>query len=193
MVFIIICVWCLITFIALVFARVENVGIVRFKLWAYKLGSVSRVFKNVTNAPSVLMRPANDETQNLKYSILANHICLFRRKKRTPSFKWTGFLSERWNTPFEMCGLIYLRDSQLVIAKSNRVGMALFVLLTMLGLILLGFYKLANGDFQILVLLGIAFAIQAIMLLRTYPKEQQRFREISTEMLAHLDINNFDA
>ena len=190
MIVVVISVWCFLGFITFIYTLVENIGIARFKPWAYRLGVVSRVVRNASHVPAALIHSSDGETQNLMYSILPDGKCLFRRKIRRLGFKVFGPGLKRRNTLFEMSGMIYHKDNQLVAIGSIPVGRVLFVLVLFIGMILFGVLRLVSGTNSSLITLLIGLVGLVYCVLRTYPNELRRFREIAHEISVHLGVLN---
>ena len=88
-----------------VLAVAESIGALLLQPWAFRLGLRAIVIEEEAEWPSGLGTIATRETERLKYRVLGDNRCLFRRRYKLFEF--------RWNTPLEIKGTVAWKEGKL--------------------------------------------------------------------------------
>jgi len=107
------------------FGVAEALGCFLLAPWAYRMGIVAWTEETASERPAQFDVPANHEVPFIKYRVLADDTCVFRRTIELFEF--------RWNTPFAIKGEAAWRNGKLKITGRYPLGPMLFFLAWLVG------------------------------------------------------------
>jgi hypothetical protein len=127
----------------------ETIGILRLRDWDFRIAPVATVREARGECPIGLSVASAAETEHVKYRVLEDHRCLFRRKFTLFEF--------RSNTPLEIKGVISWTDRTLTTRGRYSLGVTLLFLAWLTGWTVGGLMILIGGQFMGVLFTGLGW------------------------------------
>ena len=164
-----------------VLAAAESIGTLLLQSWAFRLGLRAIVIEEDSEWPSGLGTIAGRETERLKYRVLGDKRCLFRRRYRLFEF--------RWNTPLEIKGTVAWKDGKLTTVGRYPFGVTVFALAWLVGWTAGGILGIFKGQIIGIPLVALGWVCVGGMLIHSRRIELRRFKDYAAEMKSALQEN----
>jgi hypothetical protein len=121
------------------FGLLEAVGVLRLRDWAFRVGPSVIVRQVPSECPLGLSIASAAETEHLKYRVLEDRRCLFRRK--------VSLVRIRWNTPLTIKGVISWDDGTVTVKGRCFLSAALLFIAWLAGWTAAGLLYLIAGRY----------------------------------------------
>src|SRR5512135_3710306 len=106
-------------------AVAESIAILLLQPWAFRVGFRASDTEEEAECPKGLGTIGRGETEHLKYRVLGDKRCLFRRRYKLFEF--------RWNTPMEIKGAVAWKEGKLTTLGRYPFGVTVFFLACLAG------------------------------------------------------------
>jgi hypothetical protein len=166
------------------FAVAEFIGALFLQSWAFRLGPRALVIEEQAECPNGLGTIARGETERLKYRVLGDKRCLFRRKHRLFEF--------RWNTPLEIKGTVAWSEGKLITSGRYPLGVMVFALAWLAGWTTAGILAIIKGHSSGIPFVALGWVFIGAIFIHSRWLELRRFKDYAAELKSVLKGNPFD-
>jgi hypothetical protein len=160
------------------FGLLEAVGVLRLKSWAFRIGPSVIVREAPGECPLGLSIVSAAETEHLKYRVLEDRRCLFRRK--------VSLVRIRWNTPLTIKGVISWDHGTVTVKGRYFLGATLLFVAWLAGWTAAGFLFLIGGRYIGGLIIGLGWLLGSGMAALSRSLELRRFATFANEVQAAL-------
>ena len=157
-----------------VLAVAESIGALLLQPWAFRLGLRAIVIEEEAEWPSGLGTIATRETERLKYRVLGDNRCLFRRRYKLFEF--------RWNTPLEIKGTVAWKEGKLTTVGRYPFGVMVFGLAWLVGWTAGGIGIIIKGPLIGIPFIALGWVCIVGMLIHSRWIELRRFKDYAAEL-----------
>ncbi len=159
----------------------EFLGVFLLQRWAFRFGPRAITREEEEPCPLALGVMGEGQTENLKYRVLEENQCLFRRKYK--------LFEVRFNTPLEIKGSISWKEGKLITVGRYPFGAMIFSFCFLVGWTAGSVVATTKGEVHGIPFLLIGWAAVGGMLIFSRWIEMKRFREYAAEMKSALGGN----
>lgn len=163
------------------FSIFEFLNVLQLQDWAFGLGPVATGRETRSDCPVRLSVACLAETEHVKYRVLEGNRCVFRRKHR--------FFELRWNTPFEIKGIISWENGALTVRGRYFLGVTLFFVAWLAGWTVGGLMVLLERGLTGMLFIGLGWFFCWGIFAFSRSVELNRFDQFTNEIATALGAN----